>query len=250
MSSDKAEKKLLLKKVGEEAQEVDLSGFVPGEDFVYLGRYPYLWQGEEVIEYEEQEGLVFVNGKIRGINLGKANPAEIESPQDIVMAISSGAEMVELSRFPNLFSLTTDRTEDEHMPHIANLTSLKSLDLGTHAGVSNAGLAYLSELKNLRALNLLGTSVTDDGLAHLARLTGLCVLWLAKTKITGAGLAHLAGLKSLRMLGLSGTAISDADLFHLKTLSNLEYLALDSTQVTGEGVEELKKALPDCEISV
>lgn len=49
-------------------------------------------------------------------------------------------------------------------------------------------------------------------------------------------------------LDLSRTKISDAGLVHLKGLTSLTYLNLSATEVTKEGVEELKAALPNCQI--
>ena len=45
------------------------------------------------------------------------------------------------------------------------------------------------------------------------------------------------------------TQVTDASLEHFKGLTNLQELALHGTQVTDAGVTELKKALPNCQIS-
>jgi internalin A len=43
--------------------------------------------------------------------------------------------------------------------------------------------------------------------------------------------------------------VSDAGLVHLKGLTNLTTLNLERSQVTAAGVAELKKSLPDANIS-
>ena len=43
-------------------------------------------------------------------------------------------------------------------------------------------------------------------------------------------------------------AITDAGLVHLKGLTKLEVLSLYGTKITDAGIQELKKALPDCKI--
>ncbi len=53
------------------------------------------------------------------------------------------------------------------------------------------------------------TQITDAGLAHLAGLTQLRDLCLQGTQITDAGLKHLAGLTQLRELHLENTQIMD-----------------------------------------
>jgi internalin A len=48
---------------------------------------------------------------------------------------------------------------------------------------------------------------------------------------------------------LWGTKITDAGLKELAALRNLQRLKLASRDVTDAGVEELRKALPNCDIS-
>jgi len=72
---------------------------------------------------------------------------------------------------------------------------------------------------------------------------------LSGTQISDAGLEHLRELSSLKGLNLSGTQIGDAGLEHLQGLTSLEFLELGFiTNVTDAGREELKAALPECEI--
>ncbi|MEK6239056.1 MAG: hypothetical protein N2C14_30440 [Planctomycetales bacterium] len=52
----------------------------------------------------------------------------------------------------------------------------------------------------------------------------------------------------LKELDLDETGITDAGLTHLKGLKNLRKLGIRRTQVTSEGVADLQKALPTCEI--
>ena len=58
--------------------------------------------------------------------------------------------------------------------------------------VTDATLAHLQELTELRSLHLPGSQVTDAGLVHLGQLTQLQVLYLGQNRVTDAGLAHLA----------------------------------------------------------
>jgi Leucine-rich repeat (LRR) protein len=82
-------------------------------------------------------------------------------------------------------------------------------------------LSPLSELKNLRYLLLSNTQVSD--------------------------LSPLAELKNLYYLQLGGTQVSD--LSPLVELKNLTHLDLRNTLVSEEQVEELRQALPNCEIN-
>ena len=50
-------------------------------------------------------------------------------------------------------------------------------------------------------------------------------------------------------LPVRGEAVTDAGLLQLRALKNLESLRLNDTDVTENGIEELRKELPDCKIS-
>ena len=89
------------------------------------------------------------------------------------------------------------------------------LDLGG-AGVSDAGLEVVGDLRNLVRLDVSRTGITDDGLAHLGGLAHLETLNLYGTAVTDAGLAHLAGLESLRRLYLWHTATTPAGVDRLR----------------------------------
>ena len=95
------------------------------------------------------------------------------------------------------------------------LDEVRSVDLrGTP--ISDADLAWLARLPNLRQLSLDTTAVTDAGLARLERLRQLEVLSLAGTQVTDAGLEHLQKLPKLRQLETAGTQVSSAGLQQLQ----------------------------------
>ena len=69
------------------------------------------------------------------------------------------------------------------------------------------------------------SQVTDAGLAHLRGLSQLRTLVLPWTKIQGPGLANLRGMRQLEDLSLAGIELSDADLAHLAGLTGLHHLS-------------------------
>jgi len=109
------------------------------------------------------------------------------------------------------------------------------------AAVTEATLAYISWLPNLRVLGLWNTPTTDAGLAHLRGMAKLEELYLANTQVTDAGLSDLRGMTNLLNLQLSDTQLTDAGLVHLKSLTSLRALWLDSTQVTDAGMVHLSR---------
>jgi Leucine Rich Repeat (LRR) protein len=87
-------------------------------------------------------------------------------------------------------------------------------------------------------------AVTDADLARLRSLPQLKRLYLSGTQITDADLATLSGLSQLRELALIDTAVTDAGLEHLKGLHALKQLSLRHTRVTEQGIKRLRSALP------
>jgi hypothetical protein len=116
---------------------------------------------------------------------------------------------------------------------------LTNLDLQL-TQVSDAGLARLKTLTNVRDLRLDGTRITGPGLAHLKPLKDLSFLYLCGTQIGDEGLRHLKDLPYLWSLHLSGCNISDTALTHVKELSKLGDLFLDGTNITNAGLTHIK----------
>jgi len=134
---------------------------------------------------------------------------------------------------------------------LAQDTNLVEVDMNlVGAKIQDSQLALLQPVNDqLAVLNLSRTSITDEGLKNLENLPNLRKLHLENTKITDAGLAHLKNLQNLEYLNLYGTAVSDAGLTDLQGLKNLKALYLWQTKVTPTGVEQLKTALPNCQIN-
>jgi mono/diheme cytochrome c family protein len=134
---------------------------------------------------------------------------------------------------------------------LANNTNLLNVDF--RADAANVGDAQLAMLRpvseQIAWLGLAGTQVTDAGLAQIKDLKNLRRLHLEKTGITDAGLVHLKGLTELRYLNLYGTKVTDAGLEHLKGLKNLQKLYLWQTEVTDAGEKAFKEAMPNVDIN-
>jgi hypothetical protein len=118
----------------------------------------------------------------------------------------------------------------------------------TGPNVTDAALEQLSELTQLRFLDLGFSHVTDAGLKHVAACKNLQVLGLAGTKVTDAGLDQLVSLPHLRTLVLMRTAVTDAGLRELRRMNNLQVLNLGATKTTASGRSALQTALPKLKI--
>lgn len=108
----------------------------------------------------------------------------------------------------------------------------------------DAELAELAEIAPaLHRLDLGTTAVTDAGLAQLSAMTQLRMLSLDETAVTDAGLAHLAPLRRLNSLNLHTTRVTDAGIDQLTSLTRLRQLYLWQTEVTPEAAASLEDAL-------
>ena len=111
--------------------------------------------------------------------------------------------------------------------------------------VTDVGLAKLTNLKNLRYLDLSGSGVTSVGLKTLAGLPKLQRLSLWNVKgVNDAGASSLESLKNVTSLDLSNTGVSDATLRALAKLPNLQRLYVSDTAVTADALTAFKKLRP------
>ncbi|MBI3850201.1 MAG: hypothetical protein HY298_07915 [Verrucomicrobia bacterium] len=117
------------------------------------------------------------------------------------------------------------------------------------ADVVEKALVPLKDVLGLVDLNLGGTKIKDADLANIKSLVNLNRLHLENTPITDAGLANLKGLTNLNYLNLYGTAVTDAGLKQLEGLTKLKHLYLWQTKTTEAGVANLKKTLPNVDVS-
>ena len=156
----------------------------------------------------------------------------------------AGLRVFDLSLFyelTSLRSLVLDLTPVSDLAPVASLTCLDALRM---IGTQVSDLSPLADLSSLRFLHLGGARISD--LTPLAGLTSLRVLYLDDMQVSD--LSPLAGLKVVERISLLGTQVSD--LTPLSDLISLRTLLLDRTKVSESAVNELRDALPDCEIAV
>lgn len=160
---------------------------------------------------------------------------------------------------------------DDHLRPVGELTSLRRLSLGG-AGIGEAGLSHLTDLKDLEELFLDGVRMRGAGLeptsafplkrtagadgmeltrfalAHIGELTGIKILSLRGTILNEEGLRSLRRLPHLRELDLSYTRIrmgdawrwlDDAEIEDLRDLDQLEFLDLSRSRVGDASVTRL-----------
>jgi len=157
-----------------------------------------------------------------------------------------------IAGFPSLKKLRLARNQvtDAGLETLSVCSSLEELDLSEDSLITDAGMAYLAKLRELKKLNLWRVQISDHGALMLAPLTKLEWLNLDNTKLSDSGLPVLKNMTALTFLHLGSTqitAVGAPELFHLKSLKDLKITrtALGSSDAA---VAELKKNLPDTAI--
>jgi len=184
-------------------------------------------------------------------------------PDGVVLASVAPKEEKPKEAAPEIPKLPDYKPSAAELKAIATLESLgvaprpiamnvnwRELNLrGQDSAVLDKALVSLKDVLGLVELNLGGTKIKDADLANIKGLINLDRLHLENTPITDAGLAHLKGLVKLNYLNLYGTSVTDAGLKQLEGMTNLKNLYLWQTKTTEAGVANLRKALPQVDIS-
>jgi hypothetical protein len=137
---------------------------------------------------------------------------------------------------------------DEDLQHLSHLTGLRSLDCSKGHKITDAGVAHLRDMVEMRRLDLYWSAVTDAALSSLTRMAHLEYLHLGLTRIKGPGLARLVALQRLQVLNLENTDVDDAALPYLARQQSLRKLILWGTRVSVRGLKDLQAVLPGTEV--
>jgi hypothetical protein len=98
-----------------------------------------------------------------------------------------------------------DRTLRTMVEELRDVKTLRFIDLAENRNVTDAGLVYLSELKQVTILNLSSCTVSPAGLSALKPLTRLERLTLSYcNKLNDSVLKTLEGMRSLEYVDLQG----------------------------------------------
>jgi hypothetical protein len=151
-------------------------------------------------------------------------------------------------RFPQLESLVLAHAKftDAGAPHLAKLTRLKGLELGTH-NATPASLRHVTALP-LEYLQLGEGFDSPASLPYLKSLKSLKRLTITNCKaMTDEDLKQIAALKQVENLELGGLALPEARLALLKGFAHLKALRLTPAgreKFSPEVQEAVKKLLP------
>jgi len=185
-------------------------------------------------------------------DVGLARLAALDGLSRLVLngvgVTDAGLGSLEASTSLQVLDLSSTSITDHASVNLSRLVDLTELSLAD-TRFSDRGLSRLEGLGKLESLDLAGLPITADGLtAALPRFTALRYLNLSETWIVNSDLRVLGMVKNLDSLAIRDTVISDRGIAAISTLKSLKRLWIERTRITEKGLQDLKKALPGCEV--
>ena len=99
-------------------------------------------------------------------------------------------------------------------------------------------------------LSLVSADISDEGLFYIGQMKNLREVILTKSCITGSGLNLLKELPYLEMLNLSHTDLNNENLLYLTQFPSLKKVYLFNTFVTKDFIKIMDAHMPDTEITL
>lgn len=169
----------------------------------------------------------------------------------IGQAVISDESLILISQHPNLNFLGLDRTRitDNGLKHlVAKKQDLLHLDLST-TKITPASLDTITQMKNLKSLNLQGLHLNNEQIDRLSSLKKLRSLNLSYAKLTDKDIESIYKFKKLIRLEISTNYLTDKSLIPLGRLKKLIFLDISqSPDITTEAVAKFEKAHPRCKV--
>ena len=168
----------------------------------------------------------------------------------ITHATVTNEALAAIGMMPALKSLEIVASElsDDQLSHLRLPDSLTTLGLKQN-NISGPGLAQLANhAQNLTTLGLEFNNLTNQALPVFNGFTNLKNLYLSYCPgINDKGIdsGSLLKMEHLRELRLRGLKVTDASVESLSEMTFLETLSMRGTGVTRDGVDQLKKAMPE-----
>jgi len=170
----------------------------------------------------------------------------------ITHATLSDAALEALAKLPSVdtLELIDCGLTDERLAHLRLPPKTVTLLLGRNE-IAGPGLVHLAG-GNLKTLGLEYNNLDDDTIRHLPQLRTLKKLFLEYCeKLTDAGIRTgvLQGMTHLEELRLRGMKkVTDASLDDLVKFGHLKTISVRSVGITNDGVERMKKGMPETHV--
>jgi hypothetical protein len=180
--------------------------------------------------------------EIRQVVLVYNDAAAFRANHPDVMTIESLLGRIAAESSVKSLDLNGVSVTDEGLGPIGKMRSLEQLIIAEGSPVTDAGVAHLAHLGNLREVRIPRSRISDDSLILLSGLPSMENLSLEGNHFTDRGLTGLQGRESLKIvwIGHGDLQFSDAALAHLKGFNKLEVLDIEGAPVTANGIKQLR----------
>lgn len=135
---------------------------------------------------------------------------------------------------------------DAGLAFVGRMTGLEELIVFPGREITDAGVAHLTALRNLKSIRINSAQLTDRSLKVLARLPRIETIAVEGTRFTDEGVAYLRDAKGLKTLWLASKApaITDRSLDVLTHLPSLKAVYASGGKFTREALDAFKAAKP------
>jgi hypothetical protein len=178
-----------------------------------------------------------------------------EKTKDIVVD-NNIKTTIKISSLPNPAAISPAIIEGFKQENIilTNIAEGSNFVMANFVNVVPFNKASLQTLKNINEqlviLKLTNLAIDDNDLKIVTDLKNIKKLNLENSLITDDGMTYIKQLSQLEQLNLYGTNISDEGLIQLTSLKNLSQIYLWKTKVTKGGIEQFKKIHPKVTIEI
>ncbi len=155
------------------------------------------------------------------------------------------APLAALSKLQRLSVTHNESISGSFVDNLSRLTSLQHLHPGEN--LTDAALAAIAKLKHLERLCLDG-AFSDVGFQQIKALRRLSVLTICAPMVTSVGVSVVAHFPELHDLRLNAPKVTDEVVQDLAQCASLEILRFHQSVLSETGLQNLRNALPRCEV--
>ena len=165
----------------------------------------------------------------------RANHRNVMALEDLLARIAAESSLKSLD-------LKRVFVTDEGLGQIGKMTTLEELLIPDGSLVTDAGVAHLALLWNLKDVEITKSRISDSSLILLSGLPRIEHISLQWNHFSDRGLAGLQGRRTLKLLwiGLGNLEFTDAGLRGLEGFQKLEVLGIQGSHVTASGLKQLR----------
>ena len=223
--------------------------YIPSQDLSNLGRVQLQQRNDLVKIYSESAGLAeFLMNSQRGALQPKLN--------QFLKIMYQGK--VKPGRFQSAIGKTFLELDEQYVNFLkiqpAEITRfLIRPELKTELSLPGVNLTLkdfeaIGKCVQLNWLDLSGSRLPGDCFLRLGACHQLNQLFLNGCQLEEGALNRISSLRGLNEINLSGSSISNRDVLALAKVTQLKSLNLTRTRVTEDGINLLKKELPNLKI--